>query len=110
MRGQYRTLPVVKRLLLQSQVVGECREWTGCTRGGYGKILYRGKSWGTHRLVMTLLLGRKLKRFEFVTHRCNNRRCIRPSHLVLGTPKDNTQHMLECGRGRHQRKGNHGLY
>jgi hypothetical protein len=34
----------------------------------------------------------------FVLHRCDNPRCVRPSHLRVGTPKDNTQDMIAKGR------------
>jgi DNA invertase Pin-like site-specific DNA recombinase len=35
-----------------------------------------------------------------VLHRCDNRRCVRPDHLFLGTFKDNTQDMMKKGRNR----------
>lgn len=53
-----------------------------------------------HRWVMELVLGRKLKRHEFVLHACDNRACYRVEHLSVGSVQDNNRDMLVKGRAK----------
>jgi hypothetical protein len=49
------------------------------------------------RLIWELDHG-PIPRGMLVLHRCDNPSCIKPSHLFLGTDKDNTQDCLRKGR------------
>ena len=74
-----------------------CWEWTGnrSTRGGYGNVKWRGKILFAHRVAYSLSFGinlpteRQHKYAINVLHKCDNPPCCNPSHLFLGTPKDN---------------------
>lgn len=74
-----------------------CWEWTGATdRDGYGVFNYAGKSHRANRVA--LLLDGRDPGEKFACHSCDNPRCVRPSHLFIGTNQDNMQDMVAKGR------------
>lgn len=78
-----------------------CREWLGQKdRNGYGSIGLGRKRVNTHRLAMALHLGLDLDdlRGLCVCHKCDNPACCEPSHLFLGTQRDNIHDAIVKGR------------
>lgn len=74
-----------------------CWEFVGALRSGYGAIKFKNKIMGTHRVSYELSYGDIPEGF-LVCHKCDNRKCINPDHLFLGTHKDNMQDCLVKGR------------
>jgi len=76
-----------------------CLEWCGSRDSwGYGLINVNGKKCiKTHRLAWALLHG-PIPRGLLVCHSCDNPACIEPSHLWLGTDKENTRDSIKKGR------------
>jgi len=75
-----------------------CWVWTASQRGhGYGGIGYKGRTVRAHRLSWILHNG-DIPKGLCVLHACDNRLCVRPEHLWLGSHKDNAEDRDEKGR------------
>jgi hypothetical protein len=81
-----------------------CWEWQASLQSGYGQIRVgrnsRTPMMRAHRLSWELHHG-PVPDGLCVLHRCDNRKCVRPEHLFLGTKSDNTRDMV--AKGRHHR-------
>ena len=79
--------------------VSGCWEWQSyiCKRDGYGKIGFDGKIIGTHRISYILHHG-SIPDGLFVLHKCDNRKCVNPEHLYVGTAKDNMNDKMDRDR------------
>ena len=78
-----------------------CHLWTGSTRRGYGRF-YAGpkaRNARAHRVALELSLGVPIPSGLVVMHKCDNRRCVNPLHLKVGTQRDNILDMMRKGRG-----------
>lgn len=75
-----------------------CKVWTGkISNSGYGVLTRRDdtgqvKSLNVHKVAFLEVAKKKLKRGHEVSHRCHNRKCWNPVHLIGET------HEANCAR------------
>lgn len=75
-----------------------CWIWIGGRTGnGYGAVRFAGRDQPTHRVSWEMAYG-PVPPGLWVLHHCDNKPCVRPDHLFLGTPADNTRDMHSKGR------------
>ncbi len=89
---------VAHRLMSRVTRGAGCWEWTGALAdNGYGSIRVGGRAAGAHKVSWQVHVG-EVPRGLCVLHRCDNRRCVRPDHLFLGTQADNMSDCRDKGR------------
>ncbi len=87
-----------QRLLKNSVKQNGCWEWKGHKIwSGYGLMSYKEGSKAVHRVAYTVWKG-DIPKGKYVLHKCDNRACINPDHLFLGTHLDNMNDMKEKNR------------
>jgi hypothetical protein len=75
-----------------------CSIWDGYkTQKGYGEVVFEKKLWYAHRLSYFLNIG-DIPEGKLVCHKCDNPACIKPDHLYIGDPIDNSSDMVKKGR------------
>jgi hypothetical protein len=75
-----------------------CLEWQNAIHDtGYGVFAIGKKMFRAHRYAWEITNG-QIPVGLFVCHRCDNRKCVDPAHLFLGTQMDNMRDMSSKGR------------
>lgn len=80
-----------------------CHYWIGATVGnrGYGVIGVGYKLMLAHRVSYMINVG-DIPSDLCVLHKCDNRLCVNPDHLFLGTQKNNLDDMRRKGRQKYR--------
>lgn len=79
-----------------------CWEWLGTLNRGskkqYGTIKVNNKAMSAHRFSWEFYNQAKIPAGMVVMHKCDNPKCVNPTHLELGTHADNMVDMVSKGR------------
>lgn len=97
--GKERALPTFMKKIKKTE---ECWIWKGqINKSGYGRHCCKY----AHRLSYEYHIG-EIPGDKMICHRCNNKICVNPEHMYLGTAYDNAQDAIKCGvlLGRNTRK------
>lgn len=93
------TNEMVSRFWEKVAITSGCWYWrAGLNQDGYGLFTMKhGYTERAHRFMYTLWFG-EIPPKKIVLHSCDNPSCVRPSHLSIGTPRDNTHDAVKKGR------------
>ena len=81
--------------------MSDCINWSkGLAHNGYGLTTRNNKTYRAHRLAYCDYhnIDHSVIRGKVVRHTCDNRRCVNPEHLVIGTHQDNMDDMKKRNR------------
>ena len=89
-----------KEVVIEVQENGCWKCLSHCSdKDGYVRMRYNGKQERLFRILYEKEKG-KMPKGKVLRHLCNNSWCVNVDHLEIGTPKDNYEDMVKCGRSK----------
>lgn len=83
----------------------QCWNWLGSKNSstGYGRLGWGKKDrYDAHKISYLIFKG-QIPLNTIVRHTCDNRICVNPNHLIIGTHYDNSVDSVKRGRQGHQK-------
>ncbi len=107
-RGKYCSFPCWRPLSIEDRFKKRikidkngCWIWVGSTNNrGYGTFWNGKVADFAHHFSWEIANHQTIPNGSFILHSCDNPSCVNPSHLRLGSHKDNMEDMLSKGRQR----------
>lgn len=103
--------PLMQRITEKTKIGSsdDCWVWQGLiNRTGYPTMKRNSKNTLVHRIMFEIHKG-FIKDGMLICHTCDNKRCVNPEHLYMGTQKTNRQDCVRRGRT-NQTRGDDGRY